>query len=274
MTLAGMDVTEVRQLAGELRRAADQLHSLVSTLDGRVSSTGWTGRDADIFKHQWWPQHRQAVLHAADTIQGLGQSASNNADDQERTSSTNASGIPTARTAPYVVGGIGAAVAAAGGAIGVAAGGSAAASGAGPQGPGTFPNAAIVQAAAAHQVGSHGGQCRAFVSQVVSDATGGKVDLQAYANPQHDYFTALEQQGTRMTDVSQLRPGDVVQIGEFESDPHLHSFIIDGTPSQKPDGTWSVHVIDSNSDWHETVRAYDRQISLSDETRAYRLGRV
>lgn len=147
------------------------------------------------------------------------------------------------------------------------------------EGPGSFSNASIAEAAEEYPIGARGGQCRAFVTAVVSKATGGKVNLQVYvkSNTNWDYFTALEQNGKRMTDVSALRPGDIVQIGEFESDPHLHTFIIDGTPYQKPDGTWWVHVVDSNHDpknAYELVNAYDRPISLSDEERAYRLGTV
>ena len=92
MTTVGMSVGEVRRLAQQLTAAAEQLRSLVSTIDGRVHASSWLGRDADTFKHQWWPQHRQAVLTAAEAIEGLGRSASNNADDQERASSAGGTG--------------------------------------------------------------------------------------------------------------------------------------------------------------------------------------
>lgn len=91
-----MNVAEVRQLARQLTGAAEQLRNLVSSIDGRVHASTWVGRDADTFKHQWWPQHRQAVLSAAEAIEGLGRSASNNADDQERVSSPGAGGTATA----------------------------------------------------------------------------------------------------------------------------------------------------------------------------------
>lgn len=269
MTTTGMNLAEVRRLADRLGQAAEQLRHTVSSVDGHLANTSWAGHDADVFKHQWWPGHRQRLLVAAERMGGLGRSAANNADAQERASSPDGTGgssavtgsdanrskstppdwSPTTRSQESGV----------------------------PQGPGAFSNAAIVAAAKARPIGSAGGQCRAFVGQVVSDATGGRVTLEAYANPAHDYFVALEQNGARMTDVAQLRPGDVVQIGQFESDRHLHTFLIDGTPTQRPDGTWWVHVIDSNSEpigAPETVRAYDRQISLSDVQRAYRLGKV
>lgn len=93
---SGMNVGEVRQLAQQLTRGAEQLRSLVSSIDGRVHASSWLGRDADTFKQQWWPQHRQAVLSVAEAVEGLGRSASNNADDQERVSSAGGSGAAAA----------------------------------------------------------------------------------------------------------------------------------------------------------------------------------
>jgi hypothetical protein len=92
MPLTGMNVAEVQHLADQLRAAADQLRHAVSTIDGRVHGTSWAGRDADTFRHTWWPAHRQALLHAADSLTGLGQSARNNADEQERASSAGTGG--------------------------------------------------------------------------------------------------------------------------------------------------------------------------------------
>src|SRR5690348_13693638 len=99
-----MNVGDVRHLAQQLTSASEQLRSLVSSIDGRVHASSWVGRDADTFKHQWWPQHRQAVLTAAEAIEGLGRSAGNNADDQERVSSGGDAG--TAPSALGVAGGV------------------------------------------------------------------------------------------------------------------------------------------------------------------------
>jgi uncharacterized protein YukE len=88
MTTTGMNVAEVQRLADQLRQGAEQLRSLVSTVDGRVTHSSWLGQDADEFKNEWWPGHRQRILEAADRVQGLGQSASNNASAQEQASSS------------------------------------------------------------------------------------------------------------------------------------------------------------------------------------------
>jgi hypothetical protein len=95
MTTTGMNLAEVRHLAEQLDHGAERLRSVVSTVDGRVTHSSWVGPQADRFKHEWWPGHRQMILQAADHIQGLARSARNNADEQERASGTGA-GQPTA----------------------------------------------------------------------------------------------------------------------------------------------------------------------------------
>jgi hypothetical protein len=89
MAVSGMNLAEVRHLADQLNRAAEQLRTSVSIVDGRVHGSSWAGHDADQFKHSWWPGHRQLLLHAADSLQGLAASARNNADEQERASTSN-----------------------------------------------------------------------------------------------------------------------------------------------------------------------------------------
>lgn len=89
----GMNVAEVRRMAEQLRHGAEQLRGIISTVDGRVAHSSWDGYDADEFREEWWPGHRQRILEAADRIQGLAQSATNNADEQERVSGT---GVGTA----------------------------------------------------------------------------------------------------------------------------------------------------------------------------------
>jgi hypothetical protein len=95
VTVTGMNLTEVQHLGQQLRAAGDQLLALVSDVDARVGSTTWVGHDAETFKHQWWPGHRQRLLDAAAHIHGLGQSAANNATEQEHASSRYGGTAPT-----------------------------------------------------------------------------------------------------------------------------------------------------------------------------------
>jgi hypothetical protein len=135
---------------------------------------------------------------------------------------------------------------------------------------GSFNNSVIADYAINNYAnGSYGGQCRAFVNGVVMASTG--INL-AYGAPNH-YFKAFEDNGAfRVTSVSDLRKGDIVQSGETESDPHLHTFIIIGLVSGS-----TFDVIDSNHDPvnnPKKVYRYNRPVSLSDSVRAYRLGTV
>ena len=82
----GMNPEEVRQLGQELQRQAGEIESLMGTLNSRVGSTTWVGPDATQFKDQWWPEHRQQLQKVAQDLRGFGQSALNNAAEQEQVS--------------------------------------------------------------------------------------------------------------------------------------------------------------------------------------------
>ena len=81
----GMNIEEVRNLGRQLQQQADNLRSLVGQLEGAVNSASWLGPDATTFKSQWWPEHRAHLQQAAEGLHGFGQSALNNAQDQENT---------------------------------------------------------------------------------------------------------------------------------------------------------------------------------------------
>lgn len=81
-----MNVAEVRQLGQTLQQGADRLRAVVSTVDGRVSYSSWVGPQAERFRQEFWPARRSQLLQAAEALQGLARSASNNADEQERAS--------------------------------------------------------------------------------------------------------------------------------------------------------------------------------------------
>jgi WXG100 family type VII secretion target len=90
----GMDVAAVQSAAAHLRGYAGTLDGIIRTIDSIVVQLdgAWTGHDAAAFLNWWQHQHRPALLTAASALDGLGQSAMNNADDQARTSSADAGG--------------------------------------------------------------------------------------------------------------------------------------------------------------------------------------
>ncbi len=83
----GMNVTEVKDLGNKLKQISQQITDMVNMLNGKVNSTSWLGPDASRFKDQWWPQHRQHLQSMASDLSGFGQSALNNASEQEQVSS-------------------------------------------------------------------------------------------------------------------------------------------------------------------------------------------
>lgn len=86
MAMTGMNIADVRQTGAELKQISGEIQGLMQRLDGRVNSTTWEGPDAQRFKHDWWPQHRTTLQRIVQELEGLGQSAMNNADEQEAAS--------------------------------------------------------------------------------------------------------------------------------------------------------------------------------------------
>jgi len=99
VSIEGMNVDAVRQLSRDLRGQSVQLDGVCRRVDGFVSRTAgvWQGRDASDFVSWWRDQHRPKVMELVRVLEGLAQSASNNADEQEKASggSTDSSaGLP------------------------------------------------------------------------------------------------------------------------------------------------------------------------------------
>lgn len=128
------------------------------------------------------------------------------------------------------------------------------------QAVGSYDNAAIADRALT-KVGLYGGQCRSFVNEIVKAVSGGSQDASTVLAG-GDYFQSfINAGGTRITDVSQLIKGDIVQIGQWADSSSLHTFIIVGRVSGS-----TFRVVDSNSKWDQIVRTYDRTVSLNDST--------
>ncbi len=134
---------------------------------------------------------------------------------------------------------------------------------------GNYNNADIVSDALTHVDQKKYGQCWTFVRDMIYQASNHTQDISAVPGGK-DYFAHLQNAGgTQITDITKLSKGDIVQIGEYDSDPHLHTFIIVGLVS----GT-SFTVVDANHDNKGTVLEYQRTVSLGSNERAYRFGTV
>jgi len=86
--MIGMDVDAVRRTASELRRKAGEIRAVEARVDAIVGQINgsWQGNRARQFVGDWHSHHRAALLLLADRVDGLGQSALNNAGEQEAAS--------------------------------------------------------------------------------------------------------------------------------------------------------------------------------------------
>jgi uncharacterized protein YukE len=89
MARLGMDADAVENAGRQLKTQAGEVGSLVAQIDRVVNSltSVWDGQDAQQFVHDWWPQHKKALVAAQQQLDGLGQSALNNASEQRSVSS-------------------------------------------------------------------------------------------------------------------------------------------------------------------------------------------
>jgi fructose-1,6-bisphosphatase len=135
------------------------------------------------------------------------------------------------------------------------------------QAVGSYSNAAIADAALAFGKGNYGGQCRAFVNQIINSVNGSEPT--PYTNGGSYFQSFLNAGGVRITDSNALVKGDVVQKGEWDTSTGLHTWIIVGHISGN-----TFDVVDSNHLRDQKVDRYARTFMLSDTTRAYRMGTV
>ena len=237
----GMDVVEVKQLATTLNSQADSLQTIVNRIDSLVRNSAhvWNGKDAHDFAGWWGSEHRPRLVSAEAAVRGLGQSAKNNAEDQERVSGGQESAGPGSVSHSGVS------------ALGPAAAAGAAATPAasrsvdqGPQGTQAYSvDDAIAKAKA--EIGSsrttgydQQGECVKSVQRWINES-GGKFGgggvVSSYVNS-----------GAVPVDTSQMGKGDVVQYTSLSSPDSwsggVHTVMITGTNG---DGTYQI--VQSNS---------------------------
>ena len=104
MARLGMDADVVEALGKQLRTQGQSIRMTVSKVDALVNQAGrqWDGGRSRAFVIQWQLTHRRDLLQLAESIEGLGQAALNNASEQRHVSDTSgtsvAAGASSART--------------------------------------------------------------------------------------------------------------------------------------------------------------------------------
>lgn len=89
-TWSGMDPAAVHDIGAQLRKAGADLNRLASSIDTKTNRAAavWTGRDVDRFAQDWRRSMKPGLAELAQAIDGLGQSAQRNAQEQSEVSST------------------------------------------------------------------------------------------------------------------------------------------------------------------------------------------
>jgi uncharacterized protein YukE len=254
MTKMGMDVDAVESVGRQLKQSAASIETIVGGIDKTVNGllSTWDGPDAQRFVQQTWPTFRKSFAAAQTSVDGLGQSALNNAAEQRQASGVNGSG--------------------AGGGVG---GGST-----NPTTPPTDPTSvvpatptaggAILAGWESSVVGQHidmdghyGAQCVDLINNFANHVfpgvpwskTVGATDFakDIYANSNGAYFDKLPVGDTPM-------PGDIVCIGGNPGNYGAgHVAIVESV-----DGNGQIHVIEQNGNNSETGVAYKDVLSATD----------
>lgn len=88
MTFEGMNVEAVRRIGRDLQARSGDLDSIRVAVDKLIAAAqrNWSGQDLKEFEGWWRDQHRRKLVQLGEALDGLGQAALNNAEEQERAS--------------------------------------------------------------------------------------------------------------------------------------------------------------------------------------------
>lgn len=84
---SGMDIGQVRALAGDLNRAADDISRLAQQIAAKLHSVPWAGPDRQRFESDWTAQHAPQLRTVEQALRDAARIATTNAQEQESTSS-------------------------------------------------------------------------------------------------------------------------------------------------------------------------------------------
>nr|NLI49955.1 WXG100 family type VII secretion target [Propionibacterium sp.] len=84
----GMNYEAVKRIGRDLKNQAAEIEKVISQVDRLVrdAEANWSGKDARDFAGWWRDQHRRGLVDLKGKLEGLGQSADNNAEEQRRIS--------------------------------------------------------------------------------------------------------------------------------------------------------------------------------------------
>lgn len=90
--LSGMDINQIRSMAGNMDRKAEEIRSAIDQLSGAVTAVSWAGPDRDRFVDEWRNRHVSSLRAVADNLSSAARQARDHAAEQERVSRSGGSG--------------------------------------------------------------------------------------------------------------------------------------------------------------------------------------
>lgn len=94
-TMYGADVAELRALAAQFERTADQLDHGRMAVGNAIRISAWVGPFATTFRLQWESEHSRRIMSAVGALRANARQIRANADGQERTSAAESSTTPS-----------------------------------------------------------------------------------------------------------------------------------------------------------------------------------
>ena len=83
MAMKGMDVDAVKLLGDQMKRKGGDIETIIRDINSLVGQAQWEGPDAQRFRSDWQGTLQGQLKTVATALQGAGQSAMNNATEQE-----------------------------------------------------------------------------------------------------------------------------------------------------------------------------------------------
>lgn len=92
MTFYGADVSQLRELARAVDKAAALLSSRASSLQGQIQSAPWKGADGELFRQDWSGNHRPSLERVASSLRHNSKLLLQHANEQEQSSAATGGG--------------------------------------------------------------------------------------------------------------------------------------------------------------------------------------
>ncbi|TAP41925.1 hypothetical protein [Arthrobacter sp. S39] len=92
MTMYGADVSQLRELAKAVDRAASLLSSRATSLQGQIQAAPWKGHDGERFRQDWTGSHRPSLERVVSSLRENSKILLKHADEQEKASHASSGG--------------------------------------------------------------------------------------------------------------------------------------------------------------------------------------